>query len=518
MTDLGAPEDHVDAILRSSGRRLRTALAPVPVTDFRRPGSRRRGWVIAIATVVVLIVGLVAIGTNRNDQSLGNDPSRLHWLLTDLPAGLVPVQMSEPGDQSQTGPPGVTAMINVYATDASPLGPIVSVAGSLGLRDQDIVPAAAGTNFHETTIAGRRAANADGESGRRLLYVEVDGHWVVLTSRNIDDATLTKMAQAVVRSADGSAAIPSADLVDGLTLVLPADAPLSELGLGSNFAGISYGDPDGRSIGLQVYAPKPSARANLGLSMSLTPTKVAGVDGFLGHYTIEGFVHPTDVRVASWVRDGLQFRITGFDVTDVEVLAAAQSVERASDATWDELLQKTGAGEVPTGTTPAGTTPAGTVPAEPAPPGTDPPFTGDVRDVVVDVSVANPSSNEQIWSGTLPTGEAWSVDINWVFDYVAMQPRIDGVPQGSSYGPLARSPGEEIGCCAPLNVITADPTAVAVRVTTNHGDRFSIPLHDLPGTDGLRIAAIALAGGGGPQRAELIDAAGNVLQTMPGGS
>ena len=259
MTDLGAPEDQIDAILRASGPRLRTAVSHIAVSDFRRPRSRRRGWAIAIAAVVVLIVGLVAIGTNRNDQSLGNDPSRLHWLLTDLPAGLVPVQMSEPGDQSQTGPPGVTAMINVYATDASPLGPIVSVAGSLGLRDQDIVPAAAGTNFHETTIAGRRAAIADGESGRRLLYVEVDGHWVVLTSRNIDDATLTKMAQAVVRSADGSAAIPSADLVDGLTLVLPADAPLSELGLGSNFAGVSYGDPDGRSIGLQVYAPKPSA-------------------------------------------------------------------------------------------------------------------------------------------------------------------------------------------------------------------------------------------------------------------
>lgn len=109
----------------------------------------------------------------------------------------------------------------------------------------------------------------------------------------------------------------------------------------------------------------------------------------------------------------------------------------------------------------------------------------------------------------LPTGEAWSVDINWVYDSVAMQPAIDGVPQGSSYGPTARSPGEEIGCCAPLNVITADPTAVAVRVTTNHGDRFSIPLRDLPGTDGLRVAVIALAGGGGPQRAELIDAAGN---------
>ena len=58
------------------------------------------------------------------------------------------------------------------------------------------------------------------------------------------------------------------------------------------------------------------------------------------------------------------------------------------------------------------------------------------------------------------------------------------------------------------------------RVAGHHppGDRFIIQLHDLPGTDGLRIAAIALPNGGGPQAAEVIDADGNVLETMPGGS
>jgi hypothetical protein len=48
------------------------------------------------------------------------------------------------------------------------------------------------------------------------------------------------------------------------------------------------------------------------------------------------------------------------------------------------------------------------------------------------------------------------------------------------------------------------------------GERFIIPLHDLPGTDGVRLAVIALPGGGAPRAAELIDTDGNVLESLPG--
>lgn len=466
---------------------------------------------IAIATVVVLVVGLVAIGTNRNDQSEGNDPSRLHWLLTDLPEGLELAQMNDPG--SQTGPSGATVMVNVYATDAAPLGPILSVSGSLGLPELEIVPASGGTNFRETTVGDHRAAFADGETGRRLLYVEVDGHWVLMTSRNIDDVTLSKMAESAVRNTDGTALIPAAGLLDGLTLVLPSDAPAALLGMGSDFSELSYADADGRSISLQVYPPRPSSRATLGLQASFAPTKVAGASGFLGSYSVESSIPPLHAQLLSWERGGLDFRVTGFNVTAAEVLAAAESVAHASDAQWNELLRKAGVGQ----SSPE-TVPAGTVPAEPAPAGTDPPFTGDVRDVTMDVSVANPSPNEQIWSGTLPTGEAWSVDVNRVYDTIAMKPTIDGQPQGMSYGPLVRAAGEELGCCGPLSVVTADPNATEMRVTTHNGDRFTIQLRDLPGAGGLRVAAIALQSGTGPQAAELIDDQGNVLESLPGGS
>lgn len=193
------------------------------------------------------------------------EPSRLYWLLTDLPDEVELVQMSEPG--SQVGPPGATVMVNVYATDAAPLGPILSVSGSLG-RGLDIVPAADGANFRETTIDGRRAAFADSETGQRLLYLEVDGHWVVMTSMNIDDPTLSKMAQAVVRDADGTAKVPVAALLDDLTLVLPDDAPSADLGMGSDFSGITYAHPDGPSISLAVYPSRPSSRQCSGCKLS----------------------------------------------------------------------------------------------------------------------------------------------------------------------------------------------------------------------------------------------------------
>ena len=508
MTELDEREEDVDAILRSSSRSLRTAVAHASIPDFRRPrGSTRRRWAIAVATVGVLIAGLIAIGTNRNDQSLGNDPSRLHYLVTSPPDGLPLVFVSEPG--TQHAPSGATIGMNVYATDAAPLGPILSVNGSAGSPDLEVVPAASGTNFQETTIDGRRAALADGETGQRLVYIEVGSHWVVLTARNIDDATLSKMAAAVVRNADSSAVVPTEALLDALTLVIPANAPMEDLTFGTNFSGLSYANPDGRSIGLQVYPPRLSARATLGLGVNLSATKVKGADGFVGSYSMTMSVPQTDVHLLSWERDALEFRMTGYNVTDAQMTAAAESVEHASDAEWNGMLRQAGLATVP------GAAPAGTVPAEPAPAGTDPPFTGDVKDVSMEVTVTDTSANEQTWSGTLPTGEAWKVEVKRVFDSISLQPEVDGLPQGLSYGPVARRPGEEIGCCGPLSVITADSNATALRVTTHDGDRFSIPLHDLPGTGGLRIALVALANGSGPQLAELLDADGNVLASQP---
>jgi hypothetical protein len=52
---------------------------------------------------------------------------------------------------------------------------------------------------------------------------------------------------------------------------------------------------------------------------------------------------------------------------------------------------------------------------------------------------------------------------------------------------------------------------VALRVLRSNGDRYTIPLHELPGTDGVRIALIAIPDG--TLLAELVDAIGNVLES-----
>jgi hypothetical protein len=155
--------------------------------------------------------------------------------------------------------------------------------------------------------------------------------------------------------------------------------------------------------------------------------------------------------------------------------------------------------------------PAETVPAE-----TIPTFNAEPRDVALDITVTNPSSYQQTWSGTLPGEESWSVDITTVYDSIRVVTAIDGTPTGGFYGEsLPRPPEAELGCCNPINVITADKRALALRVVRSNGDRYTIELHDLPGDLGLRIAVVALPVDSPGQLVELIDGAGKVLQSLP---
>ena len=114
------------------------------------------------------------------------------------------------------------------------------------------------------------------------------------------------------------------------------------------------------------------------------------------------------------------------------VVKAANSVAAASDNKWKELLTATGYDGC--------AAPAGTAPAQTAPAGTDPSFTGQPHDVEIDVSVAGPSANEQVWSGTLPTGEAWTVRITRVYDSFRMESEIRGLLHRTGSG-SARSSG-----------------------------------------------------------------------------
>lgn len=517
MTDLDERERSFDAVLRAAGLRLRDDLARSAVPSFRAPRlTHRRRWVIVVAVSIAVIVGLVAIGTNRNDRSIGNDPARLRWLVKDLPQGWKATGVFDP---SATEINQLSSLINMYATPDSWRGPLLSVQGSMGPNGQSVVPGQikSQTNYHETTIDGRKAVFAD-DSGTRILYIEIGDHWVFLKSRMIADAELTALGQSVVLKSDGSAEIPATALVDGLQLVAPASAPIDSMILprkGTPVAVSNYQGPTDGSMTLAVGRPRSAPPAFAALSYTLEPIKIGNAQGFIGSFQVDSDP-PSTVWIAYWEREGLAFSLTGQGVSRADVVTAAESVDPASASAWTALLQTT-VPVAPAGTTPAADAPPGaTTAAGDAPPGTDPPYVGEPHDVTIDVSVAQPSANEQLWSGTFPTGETWSVKVVQLYDSISMWPAINGVAPGSMSGPLRRDPGAELGCCGPVSVVTANPKASSLRVMRHNGDRYTIPLHELPGTDGLRVAVIALPEAG-PQQAELIDMDGNVLEALPGG-
>ena len=202
--------ESIDERARRAARQLRAASSArsLPDLDLRA----RRHWpavLVATALIVGVVVGLVVIGTNRDDVTTGNGPARFQWLVTDLPVGWKAQRVLNPYSASDRRPP--PPIENVYGTDALPADPVVSVAGSNGSPGADILPGEGGsneTNYRELSIDGRRAAFADGNSGQRIMYIETDGHWIRLTSRHIDDTVLTQLAQAAVYADDGTAMIP----------------------------------------------------------------------------------------------------------------------------------------------------------------------------------------------------------------------------------------------------------------------------------------------------------------------
>ncbi|MEK7414195.1 MAG: hypothetical protein AAB263_12845, partial [Planctomycetota bacterium] len=117
------------------------------------------------------------------------------------------------------------------------------------------------------------------------------------------------------------------------------------------------------------------------------------------------------------------------------------------------------------------------------------------RDVAITVTVDDVSNNEQRWSGSLPTGESWTAKITRVYDRMDVRYSIDGTLMESSFGTSTAFAGDnQVTCCNPM-AMTKNPNAVSLRVLRSNGDRYTIPLHELPGTDGVRIALIAIPDG-----------------------
>ncbi len=326
--------------------RLEASVRPLPELDLRA----RRGWlspIVASAIVAAVVVGLVVIGTNRNDRSAGGDLSRFRWIVTELPAGWKAQNALDPYGPSDRRPPAPTD--NVYATDSAPAGPVLIVAGSGGSPGE----APFNINYQELSIDGRRAARADSSDGRRITYIESAGYWIRLTSRHLDDAALTRLAQSAVRNKDGTAMIPPAQLSDGLTLVASSgtqyDPILSARVMGSVSTYVA-GTDGTRELALSVGRLAAGTRAGVALRSDPRSVTIGSTTGYGGSLD-EGSVPTSVFRSLYWERDGVAFYLLGHGLSDAEMLTAATSIRLATNDEWAVLVNAPLPSEVTQGTT-----------------------------------------------------------------------------------------------------------------------------------------------------------------------
>jgi hypothetical protein len=497
--------ESIDDRARRAVKHLRLDASVRPLPELRhRP---RRRWlypIVAAVGVVAVVVGLVVIGTNRNKQSVGGDEDRFRWIVTELPAGWKAQNALNPNGPNDRTPPA--PLDNVYATDSAPAGPVLTVTGSAGSPGE----APFDINYQELSIDGRRAALADSSDGRRIMFIESDGYWIQLTSRHIDDAVLTRLAQSAVRSADGTALIPPAQLSDGLKPVA-APGTFYDPNLAARVEGAvsTYvaGTDGTRELALSVGRLSASTRAGVALRSETRAVSVGSTRGYGGSFDV-GPDPITVFRTLYWEHHGVAFYLEGRGLSDAEMLTAATSVRTATDDEWAALVNAPLPNVITEGTSLGGTTPADTIAAS----------SDAVRDVPIEVAVTVHSPNQQTWSGTLPTGEPWSLELSRVYDTISFLGEVDGQSAGISGLPFdSREGATTIQGFDGGYVVTADKRGSAMRIVRSNGDRYTIPLHDLPGTNDLRVAVLGLPGTSPERRIELIDANGIVIEAYVDG-
>jgi|GEM_PF-4096961 len=501
LLDEPAPLTALEVSQRSLDNAWRTETASRPEQRWRPP----RRWVapiVALAAIAVVIFGLIAIGTNRN-QSVGNDPARWHWLLRDVPSGWKATTVFDSTIDAPRGTSTDGFERNMYATDAEPLGPVLIVESSTDPNQSTDIGSIGSPNalgYEEFDLDGKRAAFATLPDNAKGLYVEINSAWVYIWSRGVSDEALRGLGRTLTADAAGHYDVAASALPDGMHKIDMAALQ------NRDYVSIDYvpSNNDGTSMYLSIA---PAAATPIGRGEFVYEFKAVSVDGFsgfLGSRPTGDATSLTTDRLLLWRRDGLDFLLSGRGVTSDQMLAAATSASPASPDEWAYLLDQGNAASTDTIAT-------GTAPPA-APVDTEPAFVGEPRDVPITVTVDDVSDNDQRWSGVLPTGGSWSAEVTRVYDHIEMRSYSS---DGTLLASLTTSTDQvaadgQVTCCSPM-AITKNPNATAMRVLLSNGDRYTIPLHDLPGTDGVRIAFIPI-----PDLApltELVDANGNVLES-----
>lgn len=486
--------ESIDAIAGRAVSNARRTADARPLPELRTSLRRWPMTATAIATVAVVIVGLTAI-INVRSEPVADTPATLEWLLRDVPTGWQPVVTRDP-----SSPPmdieSLPTDPNIYATDASPLGPSLAVYGSTA-TDFGVTPGAFSANaisYKEFELDGRRAASVKLRDGDLGLYVELDGTWAYLAATDIPEDDLLTFARSLRQDLTGRFEIDPALLTKGLRKVPFRPDPLPA------FGSIDY-QPPSNVNGLMSFSVGRStldfyARSAIGFRF-----EAVTIGDSTGYITSNWADNTADRSwIVLWQKDGLDFAIYATNITREQALAAARSASPATGAEWDQLADSLSTVDtIVTGTAP------------PLEPDVEPTDTVTPRDIDITVDVTDVSDNEQRWTGTLPTGEPWNAVVLRVFDRIETRITINGALTETSTG--AQLPGDpnstEVSCCSPI-AITTNPDAASLRVLRPNGQRYTIELHTIPGTSNVRIALIGLPEGA--TLTELLDRDGNTIE------
>ena len=422
MSDLLDHDEIVDAWGRQAAVALQRGIdeRAVPHLPSSRAAERiRLGWrrpLAALAVVAAVVAGLTVIvrHADTSPATSGTD----HWLLTDLPDGWSPISALDAGPSRMPAGAGGRSTA-IYATDEAPVGPIFAlywtndVSGPAAIDPTD----GQGFNLTEATIGTRRAVFADADNHIRLLYVEVDGRWVLIRSAGLDDAALTTIANGLGTDAAGDAVLADAAVPPGLTrragTILEASSPEF---LGIETSKYEAASDAGRTdlappyLSLSTYADGSGTAAWLGLyTTGLKPVTIGDTSGYYAPSTFASVLGMYTVAV--WHQHGQLFALFGFKVDEEALIAAAGSLHRASDDEWSKLIAAGIDSSGPVETT-------GTVAADESSSASTepPPSIVEPTDVDLAVDVRSPAASEMVLSATLPDGTPWSLAVTTVAD------------------------------------------------------------------------------------------------------
>lgn len=304
------------------------------IAHRRRARGRRR---VAVATMMVVVVaaGLASTvgGDGRRQIVAGPPPApgALPRLVLDLDGWAFLGATELAGAPAEAGPGGTLTVL--ARPDAGLAGPALFVR---------TVPDGARYGFGEQSPIARTV-----DIGDRTGYLQVsssiasslgwllgDGSGVHLVSLRLSDDQLMAAARAL--RIDAAGAVGWA--VDGLPAGLVALRTSQSEPLSPSFAEAAYRGPNGESVKVLAQAAGQFAVDDyvfdrVSAARQVSEVGVDGVTGVLSTYEVG------DRRSLIWaVRPGFLAEMDGTDLTDAQLVAAAESLRAANDDEWAKLL------------------------------------------------------------------------------------------------------------------------------------------------------------------------------------